>query len=171
MMSFQQITLVYIIPTAAILLLLTAAFHDIALRTIPNAVSTGLALIGIAFRMRDGGIVPSLLLAVVVFVTAVLCWQRGWMGGGDVKLIAATAFVVPPQQVGNLLLLTALCGGVLGVFYLALSRLMRAQPSDQPRGALRRILRAERWRICRGAPLPYGLAIAFGGITLLLTGS
>ena len=170
-MSTLQLVFTYTIPVIAGVLLLVTALHDVAVRTIPNAASAVIVLIGIAMRIQDGWILVSLLIAIAVFAAAILCWQRGWMGGGDVKFLAATALIVPPPQVGNLLLLTALSGGVLGVFYLALSRIVRVAPTRQPRGALRRILRAERWRICRGAPLPYGLAIAFGGITLLLMGS
>ena len=169
-MSIMQATFGYVIPAAAGLLLTGAALHDVALRTIPNAVSIGLVTLGLALRLQDGWIVPSLLIAAAVFVAAILCWRRGWLGGGDVKLLAATALVVPPLQVCSLLLLTAQCGGVLAVIYLVLSRTIRVKPSIQPSGALRRLLRAERWRICRGAPLPYAFAIAAGGITLLIKG-
>jgi len=163
-------TFAYAVPAVAGLLLLAAALNDVALRTIPNGASIALVLTGTALRLQDGGIVAGLLLAAAVFGVAVVCWQRGWMGG-DVKLLAATALVVPPLQVGSLLMLTALSGGVLAVLYLILSRVVRvAPPGGRRRGPLARVLRAERWRICRGAPLPYGLAIAFGGITLLLTG-
>ena len=170
-MSLLQVLFIYVVPAGAGVLLLATAFHDVALRTIPNAASAAVVMIGIAMRIQDGWIIASLLTAIVVFSAAVLCWQRGWMGGGDVKLLAATALVVPPPQVGELLVLIAICGGVLGFAYLVLSWVVHVAPPGQPCGALRRILRAERWRICRGAPLPYGLAIAFGGITLLLTGS
>jgi len=171
-MSPLQTTFAYAIPAGAGLLLLAAALHDVALRTIPNGASAALVLTGAALRLQDGGIIPGLLLAAAVFGASVLCWRRGWMGGGDVKLLGATALVVPPLQVGSLLMLTALSGGVLAVLYLILSHVVRVAPAGgRPRGPLTRVLRAERWRICRGAPLPYGLAIAFGGITLLLTGS
>jgi len=171
-LSPLETTFAYAVPAAAGLLLLAAALNDVALRTIPNGASVALVLTGAALRLQDGGIVAGLLLAAAVFGVAVLCWQRGWMGGGDVKLLAATALVVPPLQVGSLLMLTALSGGVLAVLYLILSRVVRvAPPGGRRRGPLARVLRAERWRICRGAPLPYGLAIAFGGITLLLAGS
>ncbi len=169
-MSLVQATFSYAVPAGAGALLAGAALHDLALRTIPNGASVGLVLAGSALRLQDGWIVPSMLIAAGVFVAAVLCWRRGWLGGGDVKLLAATALVVPPFQVGSLLLLTAQCGGVLAVIYLILSRIVRVAPAGQPRGALRRLLRAERWRICRGAPLPYGFAIAAGAITLLIKG-
>ncbi len=120
-------------------------------------------------RFQEGSVLLSLLIAAV-FVVAVLCWRRGWLGGGDVKLLAATALVVPPMQIGSLLFLTTQYGGVLALIYLIMSRTILLAPTIQPRSALRRLLRAERWRICRGSPLPYGFAIAAGGITLLIKG-
>ena len=127
-------------------------------------------LAGLALRLQDGWIFLSLLAVTAVFVAAVLCWKRGWLGGGDVKLLAATALVVSPLQIGSLLFITAQTGGVLALIYLVLSRTIHITPSVQPRGVLRRLVRAERWRICRGAPLPYGFAIAVGGIILLIKG-
>ena len=37
-----------------------------------------------------------------------------------------------------------------------------------PPGLLRRVLRVESWRIRRGAPLPYGVAIAAGAAFALI---
>ena len=161
-----------VIPVVAALLLAAAAMHDVALRIIPNAIPAALLGVGLLLRLVDGGIVSGVALAVAVFAAAVFCWRRGWMGGGDVKLLAATALVVPPFEVGSFLVLTAQVGGVLALLYLVLSRTVRLPPPGRPaaggRNVLFRILRAERWRICRGAPVPYGFAIAAGGITFLL---
>lgn len=160
------------VPIAAAFLLAVAAMHDVALRIIPNAIPAALLGVGLLLRLINGGIVSGVALAAAVFVAAVFCWRRGWMGGGDVKLLAATVLVVPPFEVGSFLVLTAQVGGVLALFYLVLSRTVRLPPSGRrtvrARNVLLRILRAERWRICRGAPVPYGFAIAAGGIILLL---
>lgn len=158
-------------PVGAALLLAVAAAQDLAVRLIPNAICVGLALTGVMLHLENGLIVRSLIYASLVFGGAVLCWRRGWMGGGDVKLLAAAALVVSPDDVASLLAITALSGGVLGAIYLFLSRVVRVAPTSRPIGVLGRVVRAERWRICRGAPLPYGLAIASGGIALLVTGS
>ena len=170
-MPSMHMILSFAFAAGAALLLAAAAAQDMALRIIPNAVCVGIALTGVMLQLENGLVVRSLIYASLVFAGAVLCWKRGWMGGGDVKLLGAAALVVPPHDVGDLLVLTALSGGVLSVIYLCLSRLLRATPTPQPIGMFRRLVRAERWRICRGAPLPYGLAIASGGIALLVTGS
>lgn len=158
---------VYALATA---LLIVAALHDFALRVIPNAIPLGLSVIGIVVRINDHTILLGATFAAAVFAAAFFCWRRGWMGGGDVKLLAATALVVSPFQVGSFLVLTAQCGGLLALLYLVLSRTVRLPPPGRLGvcNPIARVIRAERWRICRGAPLPYGFAIATGGITLLL---
>jgi len=158
------------VPMVAAALLAVAALHDIALRIIPNAIPLALLCVGLLLRAHDGGILLGGAFALVVFAGSFLCWRRGWMGGGDVKLLGATALVVPPFEVGSFLVLTAQCGGLLALLYLLLSRTVRLPPPGRLGTChlFARVLRAERWRICRGAPLPYGFAIAAGGITLLL---
>ncbi len=94
------------------------------------------------------------------------------MGGGDVKLLAAAALLLPPRLVPGYVLAVALAGGVLGLLYLGLGALLRRRaPRATPRRPatlLRRALRAEAWRIRRRGPLPYGCAIAAGALFAVL---
>jgi prepilin peptidase CpaA len=61
-----------------------------------------------------------------------------------------------------MLLATAIAGGVLALLQLGLRGRLAAPSRPRPAGLLRRVLRCEAWRIRRGAPLPYGVAIAAG---------
>jgi prepilin peptidase CpaA len=154
-------------------ILVFAALHDVAARTVPDWACLCIALLGALLRSLDGQLVPGLALGVIVFLVAMLCWMRGWMGGGDVKLLAAAAVFVPPGHVGHMLLAVTLAGGVVGLFYLASRFLLRrrAAPAERrPSGLLARIRRAERWRMLRGGPLPYASAIAAGTIFVIITG-
>ena len=36
--------------------------------------------------------------ASIIFLLCVFCWQRGWMGGADVKLLGAAAIAVAPSD-------------------------------------------------------------------------
>ncbi len=99
-------------------LLIAGALHDVAARTIPNWVSLGLFVLGVVLRLLDSTLLAGLSLGLVVFAVAVFCWRRGWLGGGDVKLLAAAAIFVPPAHVGDLIIAVTLCGGVVGVIYL-----------------------------------------------------
>jgi prepilin peptidase CpaA len=152
-----------VLATAAALLGI-ASLNDIATRTIPDLVPLGLAAIGIAIRLADHTAVAALAASASVLVLGALCWRFGWLGGGDVKLIAACAWLVSPALVPQLVLLTAIAGGVLACLYLALSWMARASCTEpcaaRPQSLAKRIWRAERWRIRRRASLPYGCAIA-----------
>jgi prepilin peptidase CpaA len=163
---------------AAATALLFAAVHDVAVRTVPNLVSLIVALSGLVLNAFDGRLLPALFCGGLVFAVAWYCWRRGWLGGGDVKLLSACVLLVPPALVPELILSTATAGGLLALLYLALSRLLRDQVSPLPAGIrqpvsmgprnmLRRVWRAERRRIHRGLSLPYSCAIAAGVLLTL----
>jgi len=71
----------------------------------------------------------------------------------------------------QLLTAMSLAGGVIALLHLALRGLPR--PTLPPVGSsfVRRIYAIERWRNLRRAPLPYGVAIAAGGIWILTIGA
>ncbi|HWL80341.1 MAG TPA: prepilin peptidase [Roseomonas sp.] len=155
-------------------LLAVAAWRDVTTRTIPDAASVLLALAGAGFRLWIGpqALLLSLLSAALLFGGLLFLFARGALGGGDVKLMSALALGMAPATVWDFLVLTAAAGGVLGLAYLALSWLLPAhlaRPSTSD-GLLARLGRVEAWRIRRRGPLPYGVAIAFGGAMILLRG-
>jgi prepilin peptidase CpaA len=150
-------------------LLLLAASTDVLTRLIPNSIPAALAVLGLGLRLIDGSWAFALLASGIVFAIALACWLRGWMGGGDVKLLGACALLVPPASVLPMVTMIAIAGGVLALVYLTASRLVpRPAPLPaalRPRGFLARALRAERWRLARGTALPYAVAIALGSLT------
>src|SRR3954468_1711066 len=158
----------WIIPTASfleVLLLLYVATIDIATRLIRNEICLVLALLGIATQLASPlQLAESAIAATILFLLLVVIYTRGWIGGGDVKLLVALAIGLPLAGVIQLLTITALAGGVLALVHL----MMRLLPSPKlaPAGSslVRRVYAIERWRHLRHAPLPYGVAIAFGGI-------
>lgn len=149
-------------------LLLLASLHDLVARTVPNWLAVALAVLGIGLRAVSGSLLGGLAAGVVVLMLAAICWRRGWMGGGDVKLLAASAVVVPPSLVLSFIGAVAIFGGFLALFYLIAGRLVPPPRAARPRTLLGRVLRIERWRIHRGCPLPYACAIAAGGLFILL---
>lgn len=99
-------------------LVLIACIPDLRTRRIPNVLTFGAALLGLAFHafasgwpglgLSAGGWALGLLLFLPMFAL------RG-MGAGDVKLLAAVGAWVGPSQVFWVALLTSVAGGVLGV--------------------------------------------------------
>jgi prepilin peptidase CpaA len=154
-----------------ILLLIYVAVIDIATRSIHNEICLILALLGVVSQIAGPThIAESLIGATVLFLLLLVIYERGWMGGGDIKLLVALAVGFPLAGVMQLLTATALAGAVLAVMHLMMRHL--PQPRTAPAGSqlLRRVYAVERWRHVRRAPLPYGAAIACGGIWTLLSG-
>ncbi len=155
-------------------LMVLAAWHDLVARTIPNALCAALAVLGILARAGEGPLAVGLSAgaALTLFLLLLPVHAAGALGGGDVKLAAGVALGLPPIGVWHFVIATAMAGGVLALLYLALARLvpvLRPMPGGR---FLRRVAAAEAWRIRRGGPLPYGVAIAAGGllVTLALPG-
>jgi len=160
---------------AGMALLLYAAWRDIATRLIPDEISIAIAAIGLAVRLSEG-ILPALIslgVAALIFVFLLLLAMRGALGGGDVKLAAALAIGLPPIAAWDFIFISVLVGGLLGVVYLLARRKQPAERLRPPAGPrhplLRRVAVAEAWRLRRGGPLPYAVAIAVGGCAILLT--
>jgi len=149
-----------LIASAAILLV--AALHDIATRTVPNWMAAALAFLGLLSQLLHGRPIVGIVSALVVFLVAAFCWRRGWLGGGDVKLLGAAALIVPPGDVISFVAAVTLTGAVLALAYLAARRVITVSVGKRPAHLIGRAIRAERWRIRRSGPLPYALAIAAG---------
>jgi prepilin peptidase CpaA len=153
------------------ILLGIASFRDIASRVIPDFVSLSIAATGVAFSLADDNEIDALAASAAVFSVGALCWRVGALGGGDVKLLSACALLVPPTLVPQLVLLTAMAGGLLACVYLVLRGVARTsrKPTsyERPQSLLGRIVRVERWRIRRRTGLPYGCAIAIGTLLTL----
>jgi prepilin peptidase CpaA len=146
-------------------LLLTAALHDAAVRTIPNWIPASLVVAGLILRVQQGNTPAGLGIAALLLTILVVLWLRGFIGGGDMKLIPAVALVLPPSDAPVFVLSVAIAGGVLALIYLALSVVVRRPGPGPRRGLAARLLKAEAWRIHRRGPLPYAVAIAAGALS------
>lgn len=142
------------------MLLLCAALWDLLTLQIPNWIS--LAVFGsfLAFSalapLGLTEVLSHLGLGAAVLIAGILLFVRGHVGGGDVKLLAAAAVWVGWAQFPLYLAATALSGGVLALLLLAFRRL-KLPPSWAPVDWLKRLHSP-------GAGLPYGIAIAIGGV-------
>jgi prepilin peptidase CpaA len=163
----------WIVPIAAILeilLLLYVATVDVATRLIRNEICLALALLGIAGQLASPmQITESLIVAAILFLLLLVIYKRGAIGGGDVKLLVALAVGLPLTGVIQLLTVTALAGGVLALAHLVMRNLPYPKLAPAGSSLARRVYAVERWRHLRHAPLPYGVAIACGGIWTILS--
>jgi prepilin peptidase CpaA len=160
------------VPAAA--LLVYAALHDFAARTVPNWLPLAIFGLGVALRLDDHGLIIGLLICAVTFAVLFGIWLLGAVGGGDVKLWAATALLIPPLLQPQVAFFTrvVLLGGGLALLYLLLCLVVpkprAATVPARQRNRFKRVLRAEAWRIGRRAPLPYAFAISASAIMTLL---
>lgn len=161
--------IVFTTSVLAILLLLYVATIDVATRVIPNEICLALALLGIVGQLANPAqLLQSVIVTTILFLLLLVVYTKKWIGGGDVKLLVALAIGLPLIGVVQLLTVTALAGGLLALVH-AMMRLL-PNPALAPAGSsfMRRVYAVERWRHLRHAPLPYGVAIACGGIWTIL---
>ncbi len=146
-------------------LLAFAVAADLAWRRVPNAVVLPIAVCGLAAQLAAGGPAAagwSVLVAVGVLAVLVVPWSAGKIGGGDVKLIAATAIWLGPSRVAAFLVFTAIAGApvALATRLHHLIQLRREAPGATPHG-------------CRPVPLavretvPLAAAIVLGAFAAL----
>ena len=93
----------------------------------------------------------------VLAATFVLFWMN-MLGGGDAKLMAAGALWMGPDHIIEFLAYVTAFGGVLAVAMLAYRSFLPANAFPLP-GWARRLHKT-------GEGIPYGIAIAAGGLLL-----
>jgi len=138
-----------LIPTIVIAVGVIACVFDIRTRRIPNALTFSAALAGLLFHFAKAGVDGAQFAAggwVVGLLLLLPYFALGGMGGGDVKLVAALGAWLPWQAVVMLLVLMSLAGGVLTLGYLIRHKLAKREEKLE---------------------IPYGVAIAFGGLWLI----
>lgn len=126
---------------------------------IPNRFCIALVLLYPAHLMTSAAAVDwpgSLLVAGLIFVVGLLPFSAGWMGGGDVKLMAATALWLGPSAVLPFLAVTSLVGGLVAVVMLTRLRFCVARAAEV-------VGLSEVGEALLGRAIPYGVAVALGG--------
>jgi prepilin peptidase CpaA len=103
-----------------------AAASDLVTMTIPNRVSLALVVAFVCLALAEGIALDRFLLHVAAGAL-VLCvsfgfFARGWIGGGDAKLAAATALWLGFDSLLEYLFAASLLGGGLTLAILALRR-------------------------------------------------
>ncbi len=152
-MFFRLVNILPIVALgAAALVIVAAAAHDARHYRIPNALSLSLSALFPVFVLvsphnidwKNHALVGALMLAV-----GIVLYIGHLAGAGDAKLLAAAGLWAGPQQAGPYLMTTALAGGALALAYILCLRLRPARRGN---------------RSVTKTPIPYGIAIAAGGL-------
>ena len=133
------------------ILLVVAAVIDIRTFTISNRLNLAVALLALVYWWAvrlplwpDAAV--QLAVAGGVFLLLALAFYAGMMGGGDVKLAAALVLWLSPADTIRFLVIMSIAGGLVTIVFLAINR-ARRKPGR--------------------AKIPYGVAIAIGGLAIL----
>ena len=93
-----------------------AASSDLFTMTISNRVSlaliAGFALMAFLVGMNGHDVLMHIGAGAAVLVATFTFFARGWIGGGDAKLAAATALWLGFDQLMNYLLYASIFGGI-----------------------------------------------------------
>jgi|SRR4051812_20551435 len=132
-------------------LLVVAAVIDVRTFTISNRLNLTVAILAPLYWLSIAlspwpGVAVQLGGAAVVFVLLAAAFYAGMMGGGDVKLASALALWFPPASTIKFLVFMSLAGGMLTLIILVWHRAKRREGKPE---------------------IPYGVAIAFGGLAIL----
>jgi len=149
----------WIIIAAAIVLAL-AAVQDIASLRIANlfpVLMVALYAVWVAMVGWNGSLWLNAASFLAMLGVGIIMFGRGWLGGGDVKLLAATALWFPLAGLPALIAYVTMIGGLMTLVLIALRRVVMSGSGDQIRNP---VLKPK-------GPIPYGVAIAVGAIACL----
>lgn len=166
-----------------LVLLGAAALSDACARRIPNWLTGGLVALYPLYVLASPTAVPwatALMAAAAVLLVGVVLFAARVLGGGDVKLITAVTLFAGLDHLALFAAVTSLTGGALALALLLLrpwSGLIGAQLTAL--GLVGRLRAAEAPPPAghghaaastnpAGQGLPYGIAIAAGGLAVAL---
>ncbi len=132
-------------------MLVWIAIHDVRTYTISDGINVAIALLApLYWWSTDVPLWPDAAtrvgVAMLVFGLFAIAFYIGAMGGGDVKLAGALALWFTPYDTLRLIVIMSLAGGLLTLVVVGLHRARKK--SGRPE-------------------VPYGVAIAVGGMWLL----
>ena len=132
-----------------------AAAFDLFTMTIPNKVSMALVASFMVVAPLSGMPWPEIGVHIVTGAAILLvgfgCFVRGWVGGGDAKLLAASVLWLGFDSLPQFLLTVGVLGGVLSITILMFRRIPDC------------FLKGPAWMVRlhdKNSGVPYGLAIA-----------
>jgi prepilin peptidase CpaA len=138
-----------------------SAVSDIRTYQIPNTASALIVLSYLVFAacVPAAPRLGALAVGLAVLALGLFLFVRGSMGGGDVKLLAAVSVWSGPHLLAAFAIVTGLVGALLaGLLLSPLRRIMPRAPENVTASAGIAALRQ---------PMPYGFAIAAGGLFVL----
>lgn len=159
-------TLHYLALGGFTVLMAAAAFEDFRRFTIPNWLTLGICALWPVSQLAApsaAGAIGGLACGLAVFVVGAVLFARGYIGGGDVKLLAAAALWAGPALLPSLLIVTGLLGGVLALILLSPVGAFLVSGTRAQLG-----FAAAPETAVTSTPVAYGIAIAAASLIVIL---
>ena len=154
-----------------VVVLLVASWTDVRARRIPNWLTVGGMIAGLAVRtwMGPGPLVDGALGVGLGLLLAAPFFAVGALGGGDAKLLMAVGAFMGPADLARASLVIALVGGLIALLEAARRRVLLPTLASCGFLLLRWVTLGRRGRermVVGGERLavPYGVAIAAGSL-------
>lgn len=145
------------------------AICDLTRFIIPNRVSYGLVALFVPFAVIGWSQIPvvqHVLLGVIVLAICMVFWKLRWIGGGDVKFLAAISLWMGPEGLlPFMLLLTVISAAFIFILRLARARNDLVQASNWPTMVKHVVQKAEQ------NVIPYGFPAALAALAVMVTKS
>jgi prepilin peptidase CpaA len=141
---------------AAAIVLVAAAIHDAWRYRIPNILCAALLILFPFFVLTAPHAIEweqHLMVFALVLISGFAMFMGNLAGAGDIKLLAAAGLWAGPHLVAVFLITTAIAGGFLALTMALLAYIRNF--SRRPSITLAKV------------PIPYGIAIAAGGLNIV----
>lgn len=139
-----------------------AAVSDLLTLTIPNRISialvAGFVAAALISNMTWPQIASHVAAATAMLLVTLVLFYRGWLGGGDAKLLATSALWIGFDHLLAYLLMVSIMGGLLAIAILTYRTTIPPLWISKPAWAVR--LHDAKFGI------PYGIALACAGLWL-----
>jgi prepilin peptidase CpaA len=154
----MEYTMLFVFP----LVMLLAGAMDLLTMTIPNRICIVLAALFVLAAPLSGmptaQIFEHTLTGLGILAVCIAMFSRGWMGGGDAKLLSAAALWVGYSHMMDFVFYVTIAGGALSLAVLLYRKIPAVYCYSLPAWA-------ERLHT-PGFGMPYGIAIAAGAIAI-----
>lgn len=150
-----MVTLAAMVAASALAAVCIAAVVDVVRFEIPDSCSLAVLILAGVFGLLTPGFVWWSHIAApgLMFAFGLLAFSRGWLGGGDIKLLTAIAAWTGLSGLPLMFVATSVAGGVMTLGLMLLRFTLTSVGTSVTIGPLR-----------PGAPIPYAVAIAVGTV-------
>ena len=156
----------------AIAILAAVVAQDLRQRQVSNLLCAGIAGLGVirwAILMQIAPAAWAVAAATLMFGIGVLFNWRGWLGGGDVKLISAITLLLGgnAEDIIRFLFLLSLIGSGLAVILLIQLQLARRRAKRAGNAATQDLVQAPPGPPSDHDKVPYAVAVAIAAAIVL----